>query len=173
MEETHGAGRREAGTGLGTALWPGCDGPFSAGPGTTSQQEHSPGVPRGGTQRGRGAAGGRWLRSQAVMHSAHCKDSMVQSRYPAPGTRAGYGMPQECPAGLPKAPPQDGATPQSPCHGPLSSPVSLAANSSFWKMKSGTGKTASYTTASAPKSSCESHNWGAPTFPTEVALTKG
>lgn len=87
-----------------------------------------------------------------------------------------YGISQACPTGLPKAPPQDGATPQSLCHGPLSSPGSLAANSSFWKMKSGTGKTASYTIASAPRNSCESHNvslGGAPTFPTEVVLTKG
>lgn len=36
---------------------------------------------------------------------------------------------------------------QSPCRGLLGSPVSLAANSSFWKMKSGTRKTVSYTTA--------------------------
>lgn len=146
MEETHGA----AGT-----LWPGCDVFFLCRAGN-----HLPAGARCCCAPGRHTERPRSRRRKRAAEPSNAAQCSLQGQHgtvpvPCPREESRFMV---CPAGLPKAPPQDGATPQSLCRGPLSSPGSLAANSSFWKMKSGKGKTASYTTASAPRSSCESHN---------------
>lgn len=103
---------------------------------------------------------GLW--SSEVMLSACCKDNVAQRQCHAPRTRVGLwcALGTSCwplKSTSPPTSPQKGddnqrqGTPRSPCHGLHSSPASLAANSSFWKIKSGAGKTASYPTATAPK----------------------